>query len=186
MPKLNRLGVVLTFVLVSVLGVATQTASANETASSADVMAVGSRLVNGDGDTSGKCLEISNGGKGEGARVHMAGCHVNAHQSWFFTPVGNGWFMIRSHDADASGRCLTALPKGIPAAMYTCDGSNDQLWWTGRLASPGWFQLENWVWEGSIPLCLDVENNGQSNDVSVWDCGPSNKGNQLWKWASVG
>jgi hypothetical protein len=94
--------------------------------------------------------------------------------------------MIRSHDADAAGRCLTALPKGIPAAMFTCDGGNDQLWWFGRPASPGWFQMENYVWEGTIPLCLDVENNGLSNEVSVWNCGPSNKGNQLWRWASVG
>jgi Ricin-type beta-trefoil lectin domain-like len=61
-------------------------------------MAVGSRIINGDGDTAGKCLEIANGGTSRG--VQMAGCHTNAHQSWYFRGVGDGWFEIRSHDLD--------------------------------------------------------------------------------------
>jgi hypothetical protein len=146
----------------------------------ADVTAVGSRLINGDGDTSGKCLEISNGGTGAG--VQMAGCHTNAHQSWAFIDLGSGWVQIRSHDADARGKCLTARGEDFQVIMATCDGADDQDWYRNP-ASNGWFQLYNPYWGNQ---CLDVENNGLSNVVQTWLCGPLNKGNQLWHWHSVG
>jgi hypothetical protein len=126
----------------------------------ADVTAVGSRLINGDGDTSGKCLEISSA----------------------FIDLGSGWVQIRSHDADARGKCLTARGEDFQVIMATCDGADDQDWYRNP-ASNGWFQLYNPYWGNQ---CLDVENNGLSNVVQTWLCGPLNKGNQLWHWHSVG
>jgi hypothetical protein len=38
---------------------------------------VGTRLVNGDGDTAGRCLSIANAGRG--IAVLMESCNTNAH-----------------------------------------------------------------------------------------------------------
>jgi hypothetical protein len=177
-----RLSVVLT--LISGLVVTTaSSALASETLSPAGEMAVGSRLANGDGDTSGKCLENS-GGRG-GPSVQMAPCHTNAHQSWYFHPLGGGYVQIRSHDVDAADKCITSYGHGSSVRMEYCDGDEDQRWGTGRPASPGWMQLSNQAFD-PFSVCLDVTENGLSNIVQAWECGPSNKGNQLWKWHSIG
>lgn len=176
-----RRSAALALAIVAGVGVSSAgTAVADET--SAGVMAVGSRLINGDGDTSGECLEISSGGTG--TRVQMARCHTNAHQSWYFIQLGGGWVQIRSHDTDANGKCLTARGEGNQVVMQSCTGNDAQDWWTGRPASPGWFQLNNPAYLGY--QCLDVKDNGLNDIVQTWQCGPSNKGNQLWRWHSVG
>lgn len=143
---------------------------------------VGTRLVNGDGDTSGKCLSIENTGRG--TRVLMEGCTVNAHQGWEFrtTPIDQG-MQIVSQDADARGRCLTAHGEGQQVTMDPClsyydSGFRHQVWSRGT----GWFQIHNAAPINGRFQCLDVRDNGLSNVVQTWLCGPSNKGNQLWKW----
>lgn len=143
------------------------------------VTAVAGRLINGDGDTSGKCLEITNTGRG--ADVVMAGCHKNAHQGWNLVSVGGGYYTVKSHDADAAGKCLTGFNESSQVQMLGCNGLRDQNWFFIQRAN-GWFQLQNRTWSNQ---CLDVEDNGLSNVVQTWLCGPANKGNQLWHWHSV-
>jgi hypothetical protein len=145
-------------------------------------MAVGSRLINGDGNTSGKCLEISGGGTG--SWIQMAGCHTNAHQSWYVTSHTGGVIAIRSHDPDVSGECLSSGSSGVQAAMGDCTSngvSANQAWYRIERAN-GWFQLVNKLYP---TLCLEVANSGQSNRVQSGPCGPSNQGNQLWHWHTV-
>ncbi|MEV0308670.1 RICIN domain-containing protein [Nonomuraea fuscirosea] len=176
-----RLAAMLT--LISSLVVSTGgSALASEASPSAREMAVGSRLVNGDGDTSGKCLENA-GGRG-GPSLQMAPCHTNAHQSWYFHQLGSGYVQIRSHDVDAADKCITSYGHGDPVRMEFCDGGDHQRWWTGRQASPGWMQLS--ASNPGFSVCLDVKEHGESNIVQAWECGASNQGNQLWKWHSVG
>jgi hypothetical protein len=151
--------------------------------SSAGVTAVGSRLINGDGDTAGKCLEIPDGGTSR-TYVIMNSCHTNAHQSWYFTSHTGGYVAIRSHDADAAGTCLTAIgSNGYAVRMASCPTVGASQAWVILQHANGWFQLRNKAYSDQ---CLDVRDNGLSNIVQTWLCGPSNKGNQLWHWHSVG
>ena len=136
---------------------------------------VGTRLANGDGDTSGECLSIE--GTGRGPKLLMEPCNTNAHQGWVID--GN---KVRSQDRDARGRCLTALGEGNQVSMQPCSPPQDPTQhWVVVPNTPGgdWFQLLNGAYG---PQCLDVRDNGLSNAVQTWRCGPSNKGNQLWKF----
>lgn len=155
------------------------TSAAAETGTAAEVAAVGGRLINGDGDTSGECLEIS--GSGTTHRIQMGTCHVNAHAGWTFQSIGSGYFTIRSHDtADSSGRCLTGYNQA-QAMMLPCDGIDDQEW--SQIPAPNnWFMLKN-RFHGT---CLDVKDHGTSNVVWTFPCGdPANAGPQKWHWHSV-
>lgn len=141
--------------------------------------AVGGRLINGDGDTSGECLEIS--GAGTTHRIQMGTCHVNAHAGWTFASIGGGYFQIRSHDtADSNGRCLTGFIQA-QAQMVVCDGVDDQEW--SQVPAPNnWFLLKNRFYGN----CLTVTANGTSNVVASAPCGnPANAGPQKWHWHSV-
>jgi hypothetical protein len=144
-----------------------------------------SRMVSGDGNTQGKCLEIDNGGTGSG--VHMRTCHGNAHQSWYLTLHTGGVYAIRSHDTDARGKCLTApVFAGNPVRMADCsNGVGAPQAWARDLRSDGWFMLDVLAYTEE---CLDVAGNGLSEDVQTWLCGPLTgpdvKGNQLWKITS--
>lgn len=161
----------ITLAAVALLVIAPATASA----------AVGSRLINGDGDTAGKCLEISNGGRGD--YIQMAGCHTNAHQSWYLHYISDDLVSLRSHDPDTVGQCVSAWSEGVQVTMSNCSNASNQIWRKIDHAN-GWFQLRNNDFQGN--QCLDVKDNGQDDVVQTWLCGPSNKGNQLWHWHSVG
>lgn len=149
----------------------------------AGTAAVGSRLINGDGDTSGTCLEIEYGGSGPG--VHMAGCHVNAHQSWRFTTHTGGYVAIRSHDPDQAGNCLSAGTAVSESPLITdcSDEVGADEAWTQIHRSNGWFQLHSKAYQG---LCLAVIDVGSRELVAMHRCGGATQGNQLWHWASVG
>lgn len=170
--------------LVVVMGFGVGSAAA--TPSSAGVAALPpSRMVSGDGDTVGKCLEIDNAGEGPG--VHMRPCHSNAHQSWYLTLHSGGVYAIRSHDPDAKGMCLTSgVFEGNPVRMADCSrGVGSLQAWERDIRSDGWFQLDVVAY---TERCLDVAANGLSEDVQTWLCGPltgpGTKGNQLWKITS--
>jgi hypothetical protein len=60
----------------------------------------------------------------------------------------------------------------------------NQQWEDRPTSSAGWYQYFTWVDIGR--LCLDVRDNGNSEVVQLWLCGPTSppgvKGNQMWKW----
>jgi hypothetical protein len=150
---------------------------------------VGTRLANGDGDTSGKCMSIINAGRS--TSVEMEGCSTNAHQGWVLDAEYDFWFRIKSQDADAGGRCLTAHGQGVRVTMDRCStdiGSSlyERQIWTRWLISGNWYQFENAFPFAQGPQCLDVRDNGLSNVVQIWQCGPTSgpnvKGNQEWKF----
>nr|AXL06566.1 hypothetical protein [uncultured bacterium]AXL06575.1 hypothetical protein [uncultured bacterium] len=146
-------------------------------------MAVGSRLANGDGDTTGECLEIDAGGTST-TTVVMRTCHTNAHQSWYFTAHTGGVIAIRSHDPDAAGRCLTAgVFQDLPVRMAACPTVGAPQAWHIVGDPDGWFQLRNHAYSDQ---CLDVSANGLGDVVKTWGCRTTSNGNQLWKWRSVG
>jgi len=153
---------------------------------------VGSHLVNGDGDTAGKCLSIADTGRG--SAVLMEPCNLDAHQGWRFgikigngptyPPPTDGHSRIRSQDADAAGRCLTAHGHAEPVTMEPCAGPDSEIYdrkaWTSSAPSGNWFGLWN---RGAFTTvqCLDVRDRGRSDVVQNVTCGPANQGNQRWK-----
>jgi hypothetical protein len=169
--------------LLVVVGVGASNAVAEAVPSATAGAAVGSRLINGDGDTSGTCLEIDHGGTGSGVR--MASCHVNAHQSWRFTTHTGGYVAIRSHDPDQAGNCLSAgsVVSESPFMTDCTDGVDADEAWIQIHRSNGWFQLHSKAYHG---LCLAVIDIGARNLVTMHQCGGATQGNQLWHWASVG
>jgi hypothetical protein len=154
--------------------------------------AVGTRLVNGDGDTAGRCLSIVNAGRG--TSVEMEPCNSNAHQGWEYISDGAGGVRIVSQDADARGRCLTAHGEGVRVTMDRCVSRSthpalyEQQVWLRVVTTGDWRLLANLAsWQSpGAEQCLDVRNNGTSNVVQTWLCGPSDlpgrKGNQMWKF----
>lgn len=165
--------------------------------SSVQPLATPNRIINGDGGTSGKCLEIAGGGP-TSELVQMAPCRSYAHQGWRLRqwlvsiPYRDGFidiiaFTVESHDPDAAGRCLTYMGQATQARMRPC-GRVDNLWFRNQ-APNGWFQLESvWAWSISQDRpenykCLDVhvDRSRTTNVVHSWTCGPLNKGNQLFR-----
>jgi len=159
--------------------------------SSAPVSAgVGTRLANGDGNTSGTCMSIVNAGRG--TSVEMEPCTTNAHQGWELVREPHlGGVQILSQDIDAGGRCLTAHGQGVRVTMDRCvsrsthPGLYAQQVWGPVTISGSWQQLLNYAFVPAGLQCLDVRDNGTSNVVQTWLCGPITgpniKGNQLWK-----
>lgn len=167
------------------------------------VLATANRMVNGDGGTSGKCMEVAGGAPGSTA-VQMAPCRSYAHQGWTLTPYwttivlpgGNSVsftaYRVTSHDRDAAGRCLTYTGHNVQARMFTCASSiNPPDLWLKNNAPNGWFQLESAIAYAqylgtSNPAnrkCLDVhvDRTKTTNVVHHWTCGPLNKGNQIFR-----
>ena len=161
------------------------------------VLVTANRMVNGDGGTNGKCMEIAGGGVGS-TYVQMAPCQSYAHQGWteraWSVTLPNGHtrraYTVESHDGDAAGRCLTYTGHAVQARMFGC-GYLDTFW-IKRDAPSAWHQLESveaWYYGYSVTgnlddrKCLDVHvNTGQTtNVVHHWTCGPLNKGNQLFR-----
>lgn len=177
--RTNRaVGTVVLTALLTMGGIAASSASA-ETTATQGVTAVGGRLANGAGPTSGKCMEIS--GSGTTNAIQMGTCHRNAHAGWTFEPVVSDRFEIRSHDKDAAGKCLTGSAYGEQAYMSICDDLSSQQW--TQIPAPGdWFMLRN----NYSARCLDVKGHGTTNIVQTFPCGdPATAGPQKWKWRSV-
>lgn len=157
--------------------------------------AVGTRLANGDGDTTNECMSILNAGRS--TSVELEPCNTNAHQGWEYISDGAGGVRIVSQDADAAGRCLTAHANGVRVTMDRCVSRSthpalyeQQVWLRVVLPREPWRQLASlafWQRPSSERQCLDVRDNGLSNVVQTWVCGPSSgaavKGNQMWRFA---
>jgi hypothetical protein len=105
----------------------------------------------------------------------METCTTNAHQGWEYWRSSVGPSTVRSQDADARGRCLTAHGEDNQVSMQPCFSNDSTQHWVMFHPTIGsdWFQLINYA--HGTPQCLDVENNGLSNVVQTWRCGPAKK-----------
>jgi hypothetical protein len=96
---------------------------------------------------------------------------------------------VRSQDADARDKCLTAYGEGHQVFMTPCAGGDDhegywrQQWYpvaTGAGGTGPWYQYRNHYYGTQ---CLDVRNAGRSTVVQTWSCGSlSSAGHQKWKF----
>lgn len=80
---------------------------------------------------SGKCLDVTGGNIGNGARVLQWDCHGRENQQWTFTPVGDGYYKII---AKHSGRGLDVFGgifstgNGVIVEQWDYNGRANQMW----------------------------------------------------------
>ncbi|AVT28359.1 alpha-galactosidase [Plantactinospora sp. BC1] len=119
-------------------------------------------------ESSGRCLDVDNGGTANGTTMLVWDCHTGANQQ--FSQSGQSLQVL--------GKCLdipTNATAGTPAQLWDCNGGANQRWTFNGNGTIGNVGLLN--------LCLDVDNGGTSNGtaVIVWTCHTA--ANQRWSRA---
>lgn len=126
------------------------------------------RLVNGDGDTAGKCLDFD---QASFYYVQLWSCRTGVSQQlWHYHPIGLGGMEIWS----AQGGCVNAAGQGSGARVIVSNCTTSYSTWTATRYGD-WIQWRN----AATNKCLDVKDYGLSNVVQMWDC--LDQGNQKWK-----
>ena len=130
---------------------------------------------------SGKCLDIKDRSRINGATVQQWDCSNQSNQTWRVTTVGDQYRIESLH----SGKCLDVRDRstrdGAGIQQWDC-GSNqpNQTW---RLVSSGGaFGIVS----SANGKCLDVTGRSQLNGAVLqqWGCG-SNQANQQWRLEAV-
>ncbi|MFI7078862.1 glycoside hydrolase family 27 protein [Micromonospora sp. NPDC049903] len=119
-------------------------------------------------ESSGRCLDVNNGGTANGTATLIWDCHSNSNQS--FTQNGQSLQVL--------GKCLdisTTATAGSPVQIWDCNGGTNQQWTFNGNGTVSSVRFPN--------LCLDVNNNGTANGttVLVWNCHTA--ANQRWSRA---
>jgi hypothetical protein len=139
------------------------------------VLVDGQRVINGDGDTAGKCLD--NAGVGTELSLQMWQCNDGRQQDWNYVDRGGGLWQIYSR---LNNNCVSAEGHGAQAAVVNCSfivgpPERSSFFWYVRNYPGGWHRWESARYRGQ---CLDVRGSGTSNVVQLWDC--LDQGNQKW------
>ncbi|UNO38819.1 RICIN domain-containing protein [Streptomyces sp. MST-110588] len=118
---------------------------------------------------SGKCLEIENSSKQNGARAQQWDCNGQAGSGWRLQDLGGGaWYIINAH----SGKCLeienSSASNGARAQQWDCKGQKGAKFWLDDRGSYWWIRPTT----GSSDKCLEIENSSMSNGARAqqWDC----------------
>jgi V8-like Glu-specific endopeptidase len=123
-----------------------------------------------------KCVDVSNGGPNDGAKIQQWDCQSdNSNQLFQLEPVGN-YYQIKH---TASGKCLDVLnaytATGTKVQLWTCNGGTNQLWSMSSNASTGNGRDFKIVGVGS-GKCIDLSGGSSSNgtQMQIWDCDSTN------------
>ncbi|MFE5581307.1 non-reducing end alpha-L-arabinofuranosidase family hydrolase [Kitasatospora sp. NPDC056531] len=149
--------------LAATLGVTT--AQASDTAQAAT-----SGALRGVG--SGRCLDVQNAGRTDGASLQIYDCSNGANQLWTSTS-GNQLTVYGDKCLDVPGHATTA---GTRVQIWSCSGAANQQW---QVNSDGT------VVGVESGLCLDVTGAGTANGtaVEIWPCNGGS--NQNWTGLSA-
>jgi hypothetical protein len=74
---------------------------------------------------SGKCLDVNDESKDDGAKIQQWDCHQSANQQWKVVWQGSSFSLVSVN----SGRC--AAIDDDKTRQRDCDGGSDQLWTVG-------------------------------------------------------
>ncbi|MFD9535300.1 ricin-type beta-trefoil lectin domain protein [Streptomyces sp. NPDC060010] len=111
----------------------------------------------------GKCLDIENGGTGNGAPVQIYTCNGTAAQQWTMFGDDHG-FHLRSA---TSQKCLdvsnAGAANGTRIQIWTCNSTPAQTWEFNLRATTS---IKN-VGSGK---CLDLHTYELGNDAWLWEC----------------
>ncbi|MFF9643016.1 non-reducing end alpha-L-arabinofuranosidase family hydrolase [Kitasatospora aureofaciens] len=119
------------------------------------------------GTGSGRCLDVANASRTDGAPLQVYDCWNGANQQWTLTP-DNQLTVYGGKCLDVPGHATTA---GTRVQIWTCTGAANQQW---RVNADGT------VVGVESGLCLDVAGAGTANGtaVDVWQCNGGS--NQSW------
>ncbi|MFE5806743.1 RICIN domain-containing protein [Streptomyces sp. NPDC056491] len=117
---------------------------------------------------SGKCLEISNSSKADGARAQQWDCKGQAGSKWGMADAGGGnYYLVNAN----SGKCLeienSSKSNGARAQQWDCKGQAGSKWRfyvvAGQAAK---------VVNAKSGKCLEIENSSKSNGARAqqWSC----------------
>jgi hypothetical protein len=165
--------VVLTTALAAVLALLTPNiAAAEEQDTWLGPLVVGQRIINGDGDTSGKCLDYE--GAGTGLYAQMWACNGGRQQDWNYVQVSGNVYEIRTRIANNPYPCVDgpSAQQGTRVVMTGCTTTSSL--WVAENFPNGWVRWRNY-WSG---LCMDVRGGGTTNVIQMWPC--LDQGNQKW------
>jgi hypothetical protein len=115
----------------------------------------------------GRCLDVPNASRTNGARTELWDCNGGANQQW--TPTSAGQLQVYGNKClDASGQ---GTANGTAVVIWDCNGQANQQWSVNA---------DGTVTGAQSHLCLDASNNGTANGtlVQLWTCTGGN--NQRW------
>ncbi|WP_214107497.1 RICIN domain-containing protein [Acrocarpospora catenulata] len=132
---------------------------------------------------SGKCLDVVNGSRANGARIQQWTCSGNSQQKWYIRstghPSGELYTIVSAH----SGACLDLRDSnpgnGAVVQQWTCSGGYNQQWWLTWDATMGAYRIKAGVGD----RCLDVTGASTANGayMQTWDCFAPGTRNQRFR-----
>jgi hypothetical protein len=127
---------------------------------------------------SGKCLDVANWSRSNGAAVNQFDCHGGANQRWYTwqVPGTNKSLVIN----DWSGQCLDipggSLADGAPLQQFSCHGFGNQQFGISFTFPFFGFQFQN----ANSGKCLDVPDASTASGVRVQQFTCHSGLNQQW------
>lgn len=155
-------------------------------ASPAGAATAGYYIKNADG----KCLEIENSSRDNGAHAQQWSCVGQEGAVWYAEQVANGgWpapvrLRIRNY---YSNKCLvienSSNSNGAGAVLWDCNGQAGSLWSANVGQQTNWYY---WWQNAANGKCLEIENSSFSNGARAqqWDCVGQGGANWL-QWVQV-
>jgi len=136
---------------------------------------------------SGKLLEVSNAGLGNGDVVQQGADAGVASQQWVFEDAGGGLFNIKNRNSNKSlDVYMGGLNNGDLVQQYGYGGGNNQKWEVFEVR-PGVFRITSYhTIVAANPKSLDIDLNRIKNDgvqVQQWQYGGGS--NQEWNISYV-
>lgn len=129
---------------------------------------------------SGKCLDVVDGSRANGARVQQWTCSGASQQKWYIRNIRGELYTIVSVN---SGACLDlrdSNPRnGAVIQQWACSGGYNQMWWLTWDSGMGAYRIKAGVGD----LCLDVTGNSTANGayMQTWECFTPGHTNQRFR-----
>ena len=73
-----------------------------------------------------KCVDVVNGSKANGARIHQWDCEGDASQLWASIDLGNGFVQFVNKN---SGKCLDLVWGTLIVDQQSCNAADQRQWW---------------------------------------------------------
>ncbi len=131
--------------------------------------------------SSGKCVEVQNGGTANGSAIQQATCTGSPRQLWTLKSSGSGVYQVLSVP---SGRCLDviggtgATADGVYTELWDCTGQANQAWALVPPAAASTVQIT----AQHSGQCLDVRGGVAATQngalIEQWPC--TGQDNQKW------
>ena len=126
---------------------------------------------------SGRCMDVSGGGTGNGSNIQQWECHGGDNQSWKLIPLGGDYYRIQ---VKHSGRCMDVsgggTGNGPNIQQWECHNGDNQKWKLVPLGGD-YYRIQ----AKHSGRCMDVASRGTGNGPNIhqWDCHDGD--NQKWK-----